>query len=87
MTVQIFHSEERLVNLERRREFFVGLSILLVYGPPLIFTSRNLISTKMKISTYFFGCWTYGYNDQIFFFFAIMNANTLKVSTIDIAIA
>ena len=26
-----FHSEKRLVNLERGREFFVGLSVLLVY--------------------------------------------------------
>ena len=41
MTVQIFYnllnqptfrSEETLVNLVRRRECFVGLSILLVYG-------------------------------------------------------
>ena len=27
-----FHSEDRLVNFVRRRECFVGLSILLVYG-------------------------------------------------------
>ena len=28
----IFHSEQRLVNLVRRIEWSVGLSILLVYG-------------------------------------------------------
>ena len=27
-----FHTEERLVNLVKRRECFVGLSIFLVYG-------------------------------------------------------
>ena len=33
-----FHSEERLVNLVRRREFFAGLSILLVYGVDPVYT-------------------------------------------------
>ena len=41
----IFHSEERLVNLARRRECLVGLSILLVYAQDiLIVIRRQLLS-------------------------------------------
>ena len=41
-----FHSEERLVNLERGRACFVGLSILLGFGDKYIHQVRG--STKSK---------------------------------------
>ena len=44
------HSEERLINLTRGRECFVGLSILLVYGED-INTSESLISSVWAVGS------------------------------------
>ena len=38
----IFHSEQRLVNLVRRIEWSVGLSILLVYGATVLLYNVNI---------------------------------------------
>ena len=45
----IFHSEERLVILERGRECFVGLSILFVTNPPLNSYRKKRLTTAAQL--------------------------------------